>query len=355
MRIGLIDIDIIENSPLKILNVELMKTAKYYENNGWEVKILLPTDDIFCYDKIIVFANKRVIPPKKKNELIQHPNIEYYGLIFNNLHYQPIQSEELNDCLIDTSYYKELLKYLCNKEMYSEKEIEKMINTKWIRIFPFYNTSINIGKLFNGEKYKIVDTDIFINSNWEKVFLNLSLFNRNFSFSQDIVIRNSQDLNNFIKLINFGFTNLKAEINIEKINDYIDFLKKNQKILRKYYTRMHYNLVFNENNNYNEKFLEQRVEDMFKLIETFNNLGIRILQTNYYPHSICNFAEILLITLSLYGKTAENNQSNFHKFFMKRNRTSIESQVHYKHFLNTRQQYYYWFSRNFKLKEIKED
>lgn len=351
MKIGLIDIDIIEKSPLKNLNVELMKTAKYYENNGWEVDILLPTDDIFCYNKIIVFANKRVLPPKKKIELMKHPNIEYYGLVFNNLYYQPIQSEELNKCQINTKYYKKLLNYLCDKEIYTQKEIEKMINTKWIRIFPFYNNSIDIGKLFNGEKYKIVDTNIFTNNNWEKIFLNLSLFNRNFSFAQDIVIRNSQDLKNFIKLINFGFINLKAEINIEKVDDYINFLKENNYLLKKYYNRIHYNLVFNENNNYSEKFLEQRVEDIFKLIKAFNELGIKVIKTNYYPHSVCNFAEILLIHLSLYTRTTENNQSNFHKFFIKRNRTSLETQTHYKHFLDTRQQYYYWFSRNFKLIE----
>lgn len=349
MRVGLIDVDIIENSPLKNLNVELMKTAKYYENNGWEVKVLLPTDDIFYYDKIIVFANKRVLPPRKKTELISHPNIEYYGLTFNNLHYQPIQSKELNECPINTIYYKNLLEYLCNKNVYSKKEVDKMLTTNWIRIFPDYNASINIGKLFNGNKYKIVDTNIFSNDKWEEVFLNLSLFNKKFSFAQDISIKNSQDFNNFIKLIDLGFPNLKAEINIEKIEDYISFIKDNQIMLKKYYNRIHYNLVFNENNNYNEKFLEQRVQDIFKLIKTFNELGIKIVKTNYYPHSICNFAEILLIHLSLYAKTIENNQSNFHKFFIKRNRTSLETQVHYKHFLDTRQQYYYWFSRNFKI------
>lgn len=355
MTLGLIDNDIFLKSPKKALNVELMKTAKYYEDNGWEVKVLLPTDDIFCYEKIIVFGNRRDVPEKNRLLYQKHPNIDYYGLIFNNLVYQPIDSDELNNCPVNTKYYEELLEYMYNRGIYTEKDVKTMLKINWVRLFPKYNKPINTAPMFNGQRYKLVDTNIFDNSNWEQTLLQLSIFGQKISFSQEIVVKSSKDLNNFMKLLKFNFANLQAEIDIEDIEDYLKFLRENQEILRQYPSRFHYNLIYSNNNNYGPTFYEKRIKEIFQIIKEFNDLGIKVEETVFYPQGVKSFAEDLMVFLSMYGMTYHNNNSAFHKFFMKKTKNSINLQMHYKHFLNNHQEYYYWFSRNFKIKEVNNE
>lgn len=345
MRIGLVDYDFIEIPQSKTLNVELMKIGNYYESYGHEVKAVTPLDNIFSYDKLII-GSSRIGNITKIKKIELHPNKEFIGPGFNNWNYIPTGIQEVDYGKVNNKYYKDLYNYNLNN--YRIKNLNKVFDKKWIRLFP-NNSPIELKTILTGEKYNIVDTYIFDKENWEETLLNLSIYYKYYTFVYPQIVRNTQDLNNFIKMLKFKFINLKCAILIQDFEEFKQFCSENKDKLNKYATSIYYVIGYDKNNIYSEQFYLEEVINTLRKIKLLNDEGIIVkhegLRIDYSKHY---FTSQVFEALKIFIVTNKNNNQTFHQVFLMKNRRDTRVIQKYYHFMNAKQEYYYLFSRKFK-------
>lgn len=344
MRVGLIDYDFLERPKRKILNVELMKIANYYEEHGHEVYALTPQDNIFAYDKLIIGST--VIGNLRKIKNIElHPNKEYIGMAFNNWNFVPTGIEEIDYGKINLTCYNNLINY--GKNYLGIKKIEDFYNRKWIRLFP-NEKPIELKNILTGEKFNIVDTYIFDKDNWEELLLKMSIYYKYYRFVYPQIVKNTNDLNNFIKMLNYKFINLTCIIMINDYEEFCSFCLENKEKLNRYATRIRYVIGFDKTNIYSENFYLNDIINTLKKITFLNDKGIIVKRTAMQiDYSKFFFTSSMFNVLKIYFKTSYNNSQTFHQCALSLNRKRTEFIKHYYHFMNTKQQYYYLFSRKF--------
>lgn len=344
MRIGLVDYDFLERPSWKTVNVELAKIGNYYESYGHEVRAVTPLDNIFSFDKLIIGSSRIGLFTKMKG-IETHPNREYVGPAFNNWNYIPTGIKEIDYGLPNFKYYKDL--YNFNKQKYDIKNFNKMFDKQWIRLYP-NNSPIELKTILTGEKYNIVDTYIFDKENWEKTLLSLSIYYKYYTFIYPQVVRNSEDFNNFIKMLGFKFINLKCAILIEDLEKFKQFCRENKANLNKYSASIIYVIGYDEDGKYNEDFYLKDIENTFNKIKCLNEEGIVVKHSMRLDYSPFYFTSLIYEDMRLYMPTTVNNKKTFHQLFLIKNRRDTRAIKNYYHLMNTKPQYYYWFSRKFK-------
>lgn len=344
MRVGLVDYDFIERPQWKTVNVELAKIGNYYESYGHEVRIVTPLDNIFSFDKLIIASNRIGYFTKIKG-IERHPNKEYIGPAFNNWNYIPLNVPEIDYGKANFKYYKDL--YNFNKNKHEIKEFDKIFNKKWIRLFP-NKSSIELKTILTGEKYNIVDTYIFDKEDWEKTLLTLSIYYKYYTFVYPQIVRNTEDFNNFIKMLHFKFINLKCAILIEDFEKFKQFCIENKANLNKYAASIFYVVGYDEDNKYGEEFYLADVERTFQKIKMLNEEGITVKHSMRLDYSKFFFTSTTFEMLRLYMPTTVNNQKTFHQLFIIKNRKNTKTIQTYYHLQNANPKFYYWFSRKFK-------
>lgn len=345
MRVGLVDYDFIEWPQFKTVNVELMKIGNYYESYGHEVRAVTPLDNIYSFDKLII-GSSRIGTLTKIRGVDLHPNKEFVGPAFNNWNYIPTNIPEIDYGQVNYKYYKDLYNYnLANRKV---KNLNKIFNKQWIRLFP-NNSPIELKTILTGEKYNIVDTYIFDKENWEKTLLNLSIYYKYYTFVYPQIVRNTEDFNNFIKMLSFKFINLKCAILIQDFEEFKQFCLENKDNLNKYAASIFYVIGYDKNNIYSEQFYLEEVINTLKKIKFLNDEGIEVknqaCRIDYSKHF---FTSQMFECLKMFMVTRNNNNRTFHQTFLIKNRKDTRVIQKYYHFMNTKQQYYYLFSRKFK-------
>lgn len=344
MKVGLVDYDFIERPQWKTVNVELAKIGNYYESYGHEVHVVTPLDNIFSFDKIIIASN-RIGNFTKMKGIERHPNKEYIGTAFNNWNYIPLGIPEIDYGKANFKYYKDL--YYFNKNKYKIKDFNKMFCKEWIRLFP-NKSSIELKTILTGEKYNIVDTYIFDKEDWENKLLSLSIYYKYYTFVYPQVVKNTDDFQNFIKMLRFKFINLKCAILIEDFEKFKQFCIENKTDLNKYAASIFYIVGYDESNDYNEEFYLREIENVFKKIKMLNEEGIVVKHSMRLDYSRHFYTNKIFEMLRLYMPTTVNNHKTFHQLFLIKNRRDTKVIQFYYHLQNANPKFYYWFSRKFK-------
>ena len=345
MRVGLVDYDFVERPQLKTLNVELMKIARYYESYGHEVKVVTPLDNIYSFDKLIICSSRIGILTKLKNTDL-HPNKEYVGPAFNNWNYIPTGVDEIDYGEISPNYYADLYNY--TKKYVGTKNLQKTFQKKWIRLFP-NKKSISLQQVLTGEKFNIVDNYIFDKENWEEVIANLGIYYKYYTFVYPQIVRSTEDFKNFLKMLSYKFTNLKCVILIQDFEEFKKFCLENKDELNKYAGAILYAVGYDKTNMYGEDFYLNETINVLKKIKFLNDEGITVLKPAYrIDYSKFIFTSAIFECLKMYIVTKVNNSQTFHQTFLARSRSDTRMIQKYYHFMNSKPEYYYLFSRKFK-------
>lgn len=314
MKIGIIDYDLIIKPGLERLNVEAMKLAGYYEDRECQVDILSPKENIFYYDKIIIFANHVVINYADLKEIKKHPNVEYFGASFNNGDYIPFGIKEIDYGEINNKFYNNFLKYMYEEKKYSLEKIKEIKKKKFIRLYPDEKI-ININKLLTGEKFYVVDSYIFNKENWRNTAKFLSIFYRNFSFIEEQIINNEKDFDNFLELLNYKFPELKGKIRLSGLDDFNSFLAERGDQVRSLPVhRIKWEIAYDKTNNYTEKFYQEEFYNTLLKVKILNEHKIK---TNEFTHNLntrYEFTKAIFDILAEWGSTNNNTKNSFNEF-----------------------------------------
>lgn len=347
MKIGLLDCELIECPQLKTINVELMKVGAYYESYGHEVHTVTPLDNVFSYDKIVMGSNRVGVFTKIK-KFQEHPNKDFVGTAYTNWNYIPTGIKELDYAQPNIKYYKELFNYL--RAQGEDDVVEAIGKKKWIRLYPD-EKHIELNSILTGERYNIVDTYFFDKPDWEETLLNLSIYNRYYSFVYPLIIRNSEDFDNFLKVLSYGFKGLKGVILISDGVEFEEFCKENKDKLNEYSTSITYEIGYDPANIYGEKFYLKELTNVFKKIQILNNYGIKTGEACRIDYSDFVFTSSIFVSLKEFFATAKNNYKTFNQLYTIKNRRNVLMLQRYRHFLNNNQQFYSLFNKCFKKKE----
>ena len=310
MRIGLIDIDILNKAKKNNLNVDLMKLGAYYEKNGHQVEVLHERNDIFDYDMLCVFSVINNVP----KHILTHPNISMYGEYFTNKIYVPFNNDEINYEEVNYKIYDNFLRYEFISKRLSEKELQKIKKIKWARLFP-NDKPINVYDLLTGEPVQLVDTYIFDKENWREVVKKLAIYSSKITFSRPQIIRNQKDFDDFVFLLNYNFVGCKGMILINDYNNFKDFIIKNQSFIKEHPTRFIYSLAYDYNNLYTEMFYLEEIENTFNKLKLLNRLGITVYETNMICYSDKSLTIGVFNALYIWSLTSNSNSMNFFRFF----------------------------------------
>lgn len=315
MRIGIIDYDLYERPKLKRLNPEVMKIGKYYEDRGFQVEVLSPADNILNYDKIIFICNYLNFIYRK---FLYHPDVEFYGLYFNNIDYKPFFIKDIDYNETDNKIYNNYLKYLFVNKIYNKKDIEKIRENSYVRIFP-NEEPINIDSLLRGQKIYVSDNNFYNHNNWKQIATKMSVYKRYFSFVYPQIIKNTQDFLSFIELLQYEIVNTRGMIEIEDLENFNSFIKENKENLIKYSSKLEWRIGYNKNNNYSEKFFLKELENTFKKIEFLHREEIPVKKGKFFSYTKFSLTDQVYEALVEWIRNNQNEKKSFAEIFFTRN------------------------------------
>ena len=313
MRIGLMDYDLYTRPRIKRLNVEVMKLGTYYEEKGHSVEVLSPESIIFNYDKII-FITTSTINKYIKEKFLQHPNIDFVGSGVNNGFYKPFDNDKINYAKPQFKFYNNLLKYFYKKSIYTEKDIEKLKEMTLVRIYP-NKKAIDINSVLTGDKIYITDNYIYNYSDWEKTIQYLAIYNRYFAFVYPQIITNKEDLIKFKKLFDYNFISTRGIIKIESIEETEQLITECKDIFKEIPpTTFIWEIGFNKNNDYSEKFYVQSFYETLLKAKKFDENNITIYEATYADHTNFIFTATIFNTLKSWMRTRINTKYSFNEY-----------------------------------------
>lgn len=313
MRVGIIDYDFWQHPKTSILNVEAMKLGTYYEERECQVDVLSPEDNIFLFDKIIFIFNGVYLKNDMKH-IYQHPNVSFLGSHFNNDNYVSFDNKEIDYAKPQNKFYNNCLKYYFKNKTLTDTQIKDLLSKTFVRIFP-NQKPIDIDRVMTGEKMYVVDSDIFRQNNWEETIKYLAVFNRYFYFCNPIIVRNIDDLKNFQKLLDYHFLHLKAEIRVEKLNDFITLIQEGKEIINQYSSlKFIWRIGYKEDNNYTEDFYAQEFYNTLLRIKMLNENQIEVRECYYTNHSQFEFTSVIFEMMQVWGRTRECTVNSFNEY-----------------------------------------
>ena len=341
MKIGLVDSDLLIIPQLKTLNVELMKLGVYFENNGHQVEVLHKENNPYDYDKLIIFAS--ACHPMKK--FLSHPDIDFYGDYYSNKIYMPFNEEEIDYNTVNYKIYDNLLKQNFLKKVYNEKDIKMFKNSKWVRLYP-NEKPIDINELLTGETVKIVDNYIFNRKDWHEVIRRMAIYPSQIYFLRPQLIKNTQDLKDFIYMVDYGFVGLKGVVLITDYDEFEKFVLDNKDLLKKYQNKINYNIGYNSNNLYTETFYLSQLIPIMKRAELLSKMGIEGYKTDMVLYSGRTLTKAVYFALMEWFDSDTANKMPFQLYFLHiKYKKDEEIKRLYKNFIKNRPEYGHWFNK----------
>lgn len=339
MKIGLVDIDLLINPKVKILNVELMKLGVYYEKQGHQVEVLHPHSYILDYDKLCIFCNEH----RPLQRFLKHPNVEFYGDYYNNKEFVSFNNE------IDyekTNYriYDNLLKYYFNSNVYTEKDIERMKNSKWVRIFP-NKEPINIYDILTNERIVVIDNYLYDKENWRDYLLKMSIYPKKMFFIRPQIIKNQEDLDNFKILLSYNFANVQALILTSSYEEFEKLIMDNADFLRKIQNKVVLSIGYNKDNLYSEMFYLNELIPTIKKALLLSKMNITFNRAELLLYSDKVLTTAVYYSFKNWFAYGEYNFTYFEKRFLIDTVNHKEKRNYYYSFLEKHPEYKKWFRK----------
>ncbi len=338
MKIGFVDVDLMTSPYLKRLNVELMKLANYYEQQGHTVEVLHPQSYIYDYDKLCIFCDERTPDSMYK----KHPNIDYYGEYYNNKQYVPFSNDEINYGKTNYRTYDNLLKYFLITNVYTEKDIIKIKNTKWIRMYP-NQKPIDIYEILTGDMVCLSDNNLVQRDNMQEIARKLSIYHYNIVFTHSQRITNQEDLDNFMFLKKINFGGLNAILLFEDVDKFKGFVADNYETLHQIQAHLYLNIAFNKNNLYTEDFYVMDLLNTFKKLAILTKYGVICNGANLTLYSNKQLTITVYYALEKWMKNGYFAQHSFIWFVSQRNHIAPGILKALRSFLSKRPEYHHWF------------
>lgn len=351
MKIGLIDVDLWFKPSKKILNVDLMKFGNYYEKNNCQVEALTPEDNIYYYDKIIVFSNYYKLRYYEK-KIEKHPNVNYYGLTFSNYCYIPTYIKEIDYEEPKVTCYNRLLYYYYEKGIYTKEEIIKMKNTVWTRIIPNQNP-IDYYKILTGQKLLLADSNLPKVENSIEIFNNLKIYNRYVKFIFPQRVDTQEEFDRFKILFEYKFINFTMLIDTYNLENFKKIINDNYEWILLHSTKITYGFG-NDIENRKEQFYREDFDLSFKKILFLKEKKIKVSHTSMFYNSNSPLTFSFYRTMSIWSKDNINTKKNFNQTFIAVNRKEEDIIQMYFSFLNKNPSYYHLLNKKFKAEEEKK-
>lgn len=310
MKIGLVDADMLANPRTNQPKVDLMKLGVYYQKNGHQVETLHEKSIPYDYDMLCIFSDHHNIQPK----FLKHPNINMYGEYFTNKNYVPFNNKEIDYEKANYKIYDNLLRYDFLSKKIDEQRIQKIKNTKWVRLFPEKN-SIDIYELLTGEYIQLADTYIFDKNNWREVVKKLAIYAPRISFSRPQIIKNQDDFDDFMFLNKYKFSNCKGLILTNNFSDFKKLIIDNQEQIKNNATKFIYNIAYDCNNFYNEMFYLEEIENNFNKAKLLSKLGIVVTNLDMICYSNKPLTLSIYNTFYMWMNSSICSSMNFYRYY----------------------------------------
>lgn len=339
MKVGLIDIDLLNSPKIGKLNTELIKLGVYYENNGHQVEVLHEKNSIYDYDKLIVFSE--VYKPIKN--YLTHPNVDFYGNYYSNKVFIPFN----NDIdYYETNYkiYDNFLRYYFLKKVYKERDIRMFKNSQWERLYPNKNP-IDIYKILTGNNVYLSDTYFFDRDGWREVVKRLAIYPSKIHFSRPLMIKNQNDFEDFLFMTKLNFTGLKGNIVIDNYDEFESFILKNKDIMKSLKDKFIFTIGYNSKNLYSESFYLMNLIPTFKMAILLSKCGITYANTEMSLYTNQYLSGAVYRTLSYWFNSSICNRMTFHICFLQMNKKSQFIINYYHSFIKNNPQYKAWVNK----------
>lgn len=349
MKVGLYDIDIMPKCKTKYLNIDLMKFGSYYENNGCQVETLTPFDNIFNYDKIVVFSNRNYVPGEIPNFEL-HPNVDFYGLRYSHFKHVPSYVKEIDYGDYSTKYYNRLFRYFLNNKLLTKEEIIKLKNLEWARIFPA-EEPINLSKILTGKKVMLADNTLLQNEKWQEVMTQLRIYNRYMKFLFPQRVETSEQFQEAVKLLSYNFINCRILIDTYNLDNFKKIITENFDQIKEYRTKIDFgfgNDIDNRKEDFYREDFELSLKKVFFLKEMHLN-NFRFITFN----TSCNILTISFYrALRLWSRDTVNTKKTFNQTFVQVWRREEDIIQKYFVFLNKNPFYYHLLNKKFKREDL---
>lgn len=309
MKIGLVDVDMLESPKTNQPKVDLMKLGVYYRKKGHQVETLHNKSVPYDYDMLCIFSNNHVVPSK----FLKHPNVNMYGEYFTNRFFVPFGNKEIDYEEADYKIYDNLLRHDFLEKTINEKRVQKIKETKWIRLYP-NEEPIDIYTILTGDYVQLADIYFFDKPNWRELVKKLAIYAPKISFSRSLIIRNQEDFDNFKILASYGFVNCKAVI-LANYNNFKTLVIDNQEFIRNNDTKFVYNIAYDPNNLYGEMFYLEELENIFNKAKLLSKLGIVVGETDMICYSTKPLTFSIYNTLYMWFRSAVNISMPFYRYY----------------------------------------
>lgn len=310
MKIGLIDMDMLINPRTNQPKVDLMKLGVYYQKYGHQVEVLHERSDPFDYDMLCIFSECHNILPK----FLKHPNINMYGGYYNNKIYVPFDNEEIDYEKANYKIYDNLLRYDFLAKRIDEKRLQKIKNTKWVRLYP-NNQAVNIYELLTGEYIQLADNYFFDKEGWREIVKKLAIYAPRISFSRPLIIKNQKDFDDFTFINQYEFTNCKGLILTNTYQEFEKLILDNQEYLKNNNSKFIYGIAYDCNNFYSEMFYLEEIENSFKKAKLLSKLGIIINNVDMICYSTKPLTLSIYNTLYMWLNGNTCNSMSFYRYY----------------------------------------
>lgn len=166
MTVGFYDYDLRLKPNKILLNLEAMKIAAYYKNQGEKIFLLDNLEDRDQYDELYVFRNVMVknVTRGKDIQAIHSPNVSHSGLAYSNGIYIPME-QKFEEQIPHIPLYAPYIKDKIINQQLTMLQAEKLLNSHFIRLRASdYETDLS--KFSRKERIYLYDYEIEKVSDW---------------------------------------------------------------------------------------------------------------------------------------------------------------------------------------------
>lgn len=255
MSVGFYDTDTHIKPKKLLLNLELMKVANYYREQGEAVILENDLSKITNHDKFFIFRDLLPKQAFKNHKSIFHSpeeDVKHFGLAYTNGKYVPLDREYEEQ----EPYLKVYSPYLIDKVQTGQMgatDVEKVMNSHYIRL-KAGDYEMNLEPLDRRYKVYIYDTNIEEVSNWEEKlhFIRENLCSKHRALRLEVVNGfNFTSFENMGKFLNVEGTN-SLQASLFTKDSYLQFVENLKSVAERVSSRdgfkYHYGADIDPNN-----------------------------------------------------------------------------------------------------------
>jgi len=289
LKIGIIDVDLLERDKHRFPNLACMKIAGYYKELGYNVELLMNYDELNEYDK--VFISKVFTDTPINEEILKLNNVKYGGTGFFYDKAEPLPYEIEHHMPYYDLYKKWVDEQISNGKKKSEFDFYLNYSIGYMtrgcfRQCPFcvnknYKQSLKHSPVkefldITRRKICLLDDNVLACSKWREIFEELNSTNKSFIFKQGMderlltkekceVILKSNHVNDYL----FAFDNIEdKDIIIEKLK-----LWNSCGGVKAHSNRFYVFCGFDRQDKYDDDFWIQDIIDTFERIKILMEYG----------------------------------------------------------------------------------